>query len=102
MEKILEAAANQVPGMVVLVVVVVVFLRAAKSQAADFTAALRDQRASFIDSLRNRDERTGEISEECHAVAREATSAVRENTRVLGGVEKTIDRTNRILEARGA
>ena len=97
MEKILEAAAQQVPSLVVLVVVVIVFLRAGKQQGTEFQAMLVAQRTTFVEALKREGERSEEISEACHAVAREATAAVRENSRVLGSVETSLQHTGQIM-----
>jgi hypothetical protein len=106
MEKILETAANQVPSLVVLVVVVIVFLRAQKTQATDFGVALGQQRDAFVSVLKTQADASADITEQCHAVARDASTTVRENTKILGRVEhsleamgKTMEDTNRALRA---
>lgn len=99
MEKVLETAATQVPALVVLVILAIIFLRSGKEQAESFGKVLADQRAQFVDALKLRDDRSEDITEACHAVAREATEAVRENTKLVGRAEGTIAGTQKTLES---
>ncbi len=101
MDEALKEAARQVPSLVVLVAVVVVFLRAGKQQAGDFGEMLSEQRRTFVEALKTRDLATGDIAEQCHAVTREATEAVRENSKVLGSVEHALDQAGQIMADTG-
>ena len=75
MSEVLSEAARQVPSLVVLVVLVIYFLRAL------------DRRDSTIKS----------IAETCHASQQSATTAITENTRVLGKVGEALDAHRQVI-----
>ena len=75
MDEALKEAARQVPSLTVLVVLVVQFLRA----------------------LDRRDQTIRDIAETCHASQRAATTAINENTRVLGQVGEALDAHRQVI-----
>lgn len=48
----------------------------------------------FLQYLRAQEERLKSLSEGCHVVQRDAIVAIRENSRVLGGVTQVLDKMN--------
>lgn len=87
MEKILEAAVSQVPSLVVLVIVVLLFLRHIKSIVSEFKAALAEQRKDWMAALHTRDEQAANVAQDCHQCQVRCSEALKENTRMLNRLE---------------
>ena len=84
MEQLLADAAKQVPSLAILVVVVVKFL-----------GAQRTQSESFASSLAQRDAAAAKVAEECHRVTTAATETISECNRALGRVSTAVERLER-------
>ena len=94
MEQVIAKAAEQVPALVVLVVLSILFLRDRRNQAEDFGKMLTAQRVTFVEALKDCGHRSQEIADDCHRVSTEAAAAVREGTKAIGRVEGTLDRVD--------
>ena len=84
MEQMLVEAAKQVPSLSVLVILVVKFLGAQKTQGESFAA-----------SLAQRDIAAAKVAEECHRVTTAATETISECNRALGRVSTAVERLER-------
>jgi len=97
-ERILEQAVLQIPGLVVLVLLSMLFLRSQKEDRSAFHAALVEQRKSFAEVLREqrldyatqlkvRDDHTMSITQECHRIAEKSLRVHEESIKVMARIE---------------
>jgi len=87
MSDLVEKIAVQVPALIVLGYIVMVFLRSQKERDA-LRAREHDAFIRFIDEQNSRFRLLGDS---CHIVQEKAVIAISENTRVMGRVEKTLE-----------
>jgi len=98
-ERILSRAVDQVPALVVLAILCLLFLRSQKGTLAQFGTMLDAQRGAFVAALKTRDDIGAAECQDCHQVTEAARLAVVENSRVLGGVEAGLAETRVVLKA---
>lgn len=85
-----EKIAEQVPALAVLVFVVVVFLR---------SQGKRDE--AFLGFIEQQNERFKNLGDACHVVQEKATTAIAENTKMYGRLEKALEQTTEKIQAIG-
>jgi uncharacterized membrane protein len=85
--KILEAAVAQVPALVVLCLIVIVFIWSMEKRDKSFQDALTEQRTQWMEHLKLRDSQAAAIAMDCHSCQTKCAESVKENTRMLNRVE---------------
>lgn len=87
MSELVEKIAVQVPALIVLGYIVVVFLRSQKERDS---LRAREHEA-FIKFMDEQNSRFKMLGDSCHIVQEKAVIAISENTRIIGRVEKTLE-----------
>lgn len=105
-ERLLSRAVDQVPALVVLAILCLIFLRGQKAAlvalTAQFTGALEAERKTFVAALDHRDSMHEATCQDCHRVGEAATAAIVEGSRVMGTVEAGLRETRTVLRQVGS
>lgn len=87
MDKMLEAAVQQVPALVVLVFIVYQFLKHLRQERLLSQSMMAEQRKDWMAALKDRDERLVIIAQDCHKSQGASLSVMRDNIKTLNRVE---------------
>lgn len=95
MEGWITEALKQVPGLAILVVLTVYFLRAIKEQRESFQETETKQRDAYLSTLSNRDNEFAKVVRESNdsnnAVHNKCIESMDKNTLMLGRMEKCLE-----------
>lgn len=95
MEGWITEALKQVPGLVVLVILVVQFLKANKEQRTSFQDTERNQREAYLKTLSDRDTEFSRVIKESNdvnnSIHNKCIESMDKNTLMLGRMEKCLE-----------